>query len=61
MATSKNGTYKHLYNYRANATKDTKTNLTSGKTYYFKVRAYKTVNGTKTYGDFSAVKSVKVK
>ena len=31
--------------------------LKSGKTYYFKVRAYKTVNGTKVYGNYSAVVS----
>ncbi|MBR1749444.1 MAG: fibronectin type III domain-containing protein [Ruminococcus sp.] len=35
--------------------------LKKGKTYYFKVRAYKTVNGTKIYGEYSAVKSVKIK
>lgn len=35
--------------------------LTKGKTYYFKVRAYKTVNGTKYYGAYSSVKSVKIK
>ena len=35
--------------------------LKSGKTYYFKVRAYKSVDGVKYYGSFSTVKSVKVK
>lgn len=35
--------------------------LTSGKTYYVKVRAYKTVNGTKYYSLYSSVKSLKVK
>lgn len=35
--------------------------LTKGKTYYFKIRAYKTVDGTKTYGAYSTVKSVKIK
>ena len=33
----------------------------SGKTYYIKVRAYKTVNGKKYYGNWSTVKKVKVK
>jgi len=37
------------------------TGLTSGKTYYVRVRAYKTVSGTKYYGAWSTVKSVKVK
>ncbi len=33
--------------------------LSQGKTYYFKVRAYKTVNGSKVYSDFSPVFSMK--
>ena len=32
--------------------------LTTGTTYYFKVRAYKEVNGKKVYGAFSSVVSV---
>ena len=35
--------------------------LKKGKTYYVKVRAYKTVSGKKLYGSYSAVKSVKIK
>ncbi len=35
--------------------------LTKGKKYYFKVRAFKTIDGNKIYGAWSAVKSVKVK
>jgi len=38
----------------------TKTKLTKGKTYYFKVRAYKTVGATKVYGNYSVVKSAKL-
>lgn len=35
--------------------------LKKGKKYYFRVRAYKTVNGKKTYGSWSAKKSIKCK
>lgn len=35
--------------------------LTSGKKYYVKVRAYKTVDSVKTYGSFSSVKNLKCK
>ena len=33
----------------------------NGKTYYYKVRAYRTVNGKKVPGPWSAVKSYKLK
>ena len=35
--------------------------LKSKKTYYVRVAAYKTINGTKQFGSYSAAKSVKVK
>ena len=35
--------------------------LKKKKTYYFRVRAYKVVNGTKKYGKWSAVKKLKIK
>ena len=61
MATSKNGTYKKLTTLKGNKLSHTKTGLTKGKTYYFKVAAY-TVSGGKTItGAYSSVKSVKVK
>ena len=37
------------------------TKLQSGKKYYFKVRAYKTLDGSRIYGGWSSIKSVKVK
>ena len=36
-------------------------NFTKGKTYYVRVRAYKTVDGTKYYSSWSKVKSIKCK
>ncbi len=58
-ATSFNGKYKLV----KTLSKKTFTNkkLKKGKTYYYKVRAYKKVNGKKAYGAFSAVKSIKIK
>ena len=36
------------------------TGLTKNRTYYVKVRTYKTVNGTKVYGAYSTAKKVKL-
>lgn len=59
-STKKSGVYKTV---KASATslKYTNKSLTSKKTYYYKVRAYKTINGVKYYGKWSAPKAVKVK
>jgi len=35
--------------------------LKAKKTYYYKIRAYRTVSGKKVYGAYSSVKSVKIK
>ncbi|MBQ2284801.1 MAG: leucine-rich repeat protein, partial [Clostridia bacterium] len=62
MATSKNGKYTKIATVKGSAnTSLVKKNLVTGKTYYFKVRAYKTVGDTNLYGAYSAVKAVKVK
>lgn len=61
MATSKNGTYSKVATPKTNATSYTKSGLTKGKTYYFKVRTYRKVNGQTVYSSFSAVKSAKAK
>lgn len=58
-ATSKNGKYKAIKTVKSTSYKNTK--LTKGKTYYYKVRAYRTVNKKAVYGAYSKVKSVKVK
>ncbi|MCQ2524643.1 MAG: fibronectin type III domain-containing protein [Lachnospiraceae bacterium] len=36
-------------------------NLKKGKTYYVRIRAYKTISGKKYYSDWSAAKSIKIK
>ncbi|MBR1724858.1 MAG: fibronectin type III domain-containing protein, partial [Ruminococcus sp.] len=46
---------------KAATTSKTITKLKKGKTYYVKVRAYKTVGKTKYYGAYSAAKKVTVK
>lgn len=45
---------------KSNTSKTIKTSQ-SGKTYYVRLRAYKTIDGKKVYGSWSKVKSVKVK
>ena len=47
------GTYTKLTT--VTSTTYTNKNLTSNKTYYYKVRAYRTVNGTKVYCSYSAI------
>ncbi|MGN0468229.1 MAG: leucine-rich repeat protein [Acutalibacteraceae bacterium] len=58
-STSKNGTYKKLAT--TTGTSYTNKKLSSGKTYYFKVAAYKTVDGKNIYGAYSSVKYAKIK
>ena len=62
MATSKNGKYTKIATVKGNTKVSfTKTGLTKGKTYYFKVAAYETVGGKTIYGSFSSVKYAKIK
>ncbi|WP_099467931.1 fibronectin type III domain-containing protein [Konateibacter massiliensis] len=62
MSTSKKGTYEKVKTLtKVSKIKYTKTGLKKGKTYYFKVRAYKNINGAKVYSSYSAVKKIKVK
>ncbi len=56
LRSSKTATVK-----KGSTKKTTIKKLTKGKKYYFRVRAYKTIDGKKVYGAWSAVKSVKIK
>ena len=61
MSTSKNGKFSKIKTANAKTVKYTKSKLTKGKKYYFKMRTYRTVGGKKIYSSWSAAKSVKVK
>lgn len=58
-ATSANGKYTKVKTTTSTTYKQGK--LTRGKTYYYKVRAYKTVNGSNIYGNYSSVKAMGTK
>ncbi|WHY94817.1 InlB B-repeat-containing protein [Neobacillus cucumis] len=59
-ATSKTGTYSTIKTSTSSSTVSyTNTSLTSGKTYYYKVRAYRVVSGNKVYGTYSNIASAK--
>lgn len=61
-ATAQNGTYKKIKTIKASATTTYKDmNLTPGQCYYYKIRSYKTVNGTTYYSAFSPVKAIYTK
>lgn len=53
--------YKKVASYKANVLKGSKSKLTKGKTYYFKVRAYKKTDSGTVFSAWSPVKSIKVK
>lgn len=59
---SQNGSYSKVATIKGNSvTKYTVKNLSSGKTYYFKIAAYKTSGGQNVFGSFSSVKNATVK
>ncbi len=58
-ATSKNGTYNKIGTFSKNSL--ITTNYTAGRTYYFKVRAVTTVDGTNYFGAYSLIKHGKAK
>ena len=57
-STSEDGDYLRIRSTTGNTWTDTK--LQTGKTYYYKVRTYKYVNGKRVYGLFSPAKSIKM-
>lgn len=60
-STDKATGFRKIANYKADSVKAYKTGLTSGKTYYFKVRAYRKVGDSYIYSPFSKTLSVKIK
>ena len=60
-STSSKFTKKTTKSVNVSGTSKTIKKLTKGKTYYVKVRTYKTVSGTKYYSGYTAVKKIKVK
>ena len=58
MSKNKGGAYSKIKTITSGNTLNYKnTNLTTGKTYYYKVKAYRTVNGKKVYGKYSSIVS----
>lgn len=60
-STSKDKGFKKVSTYKSNTLSAEKAKLTSGKTYYFKVRAYKSTEDGNVYSAYSAVKAVTIK
>ena len=57
MATKKNGKFNIIKKTSSKTLSYTKKNLANNKKYYYKVRAYKKVNGRKVYSSWSKVKA----
>lgn len=60
-STKNDSGFKKLGTYKTDVIKATASKLTSGKTYYFKVRAYTKLSSGTIYSAWSSVKSVKIK
>lgn len=62
MKTGANGTYSKIASIdEVDITTFGAENLVKGETYYFKVRAFKTIFGEKSYGELSAAKKITLK
>lgn len=60
-STKKSGGFKCVKTVKSGSTvKYVNKNLKKGQNYYYKVRAYRTVDGNKVYGAYSSVKKVRV-
>ena len=60
-ADSKDGKYNRIYTAKNWETYYIDSGLESGKTYYYKIRAYKKIDGTKYYGEWSDILATKTK
>ena len=60
-ATSRNGTYTLKRTVSSSTTSYTNTDVSKNKGYYYKVRAYRVINGKKIYSNFSDKKYIKTK
>ena len=60
-SSKKDSGFKKVASYKVNVVKGSKSKLTSGKKYYFKVRAYKKTDSGTVYSSWSTVKSIKIK
>ena len=62
VSESKNGTYEKKATVKKQSVTSQNINgLAKGKTYYVKIRTYKTVSGKNIYSSYSSIKSVKIK
>lgn len=61
MSTKKKGTYTQVKTVKSSVKSFKQKGLKKGKTYYFKVRAYKDTKQGRVYGVYSSIQSVKVK
>lgn len=60
-AENKSGSFKRIAIVKGNTLTYKNQKLKSGKTYYYKVRAYVTAGGKNVYGAYSQVKAIKAK